>query len=294
MPLRPRPPTAGRLQTASRSRPIAPGVTLTSFDRYGPDPYSGRVTWLRGDAIIADLTKGATVDYLFPGRVAAAEPLSVQADRMRAVAAVNGDFFDINNSNAPHSTGVQSGQTIVSPGSGRYNAAVITPDGLGRIAQVVFTGVATLPGGRTVPLTQANNHAIDPNGVGVFTSLWGTYPRARAVEGAARVAEVVVTDNVVTSVAPAAGAGPIPDDTFVLLGRDAAADALASLAVGDRVTVSYETRTRGRHGDQGGARRVARHRRRRGGAEAPGAVQRSDGSPYLGRASRPTGRRCSC
>jgi len=233
-----------RLQTASRSRPIAPGVTLTSFDRYGPDPYSGRVTWLRGDAIVADLTKGATVDYLFPGRVAAAEPLSVQADRVHAVAAVNGDFFDINNSNAPHSTGVQSGQTIVSPGSGRYNAAVITPDGLGRIAEVVFTGTATLPGGRTVALTQANNHALDPNGVGVFTSLWGSYPRARAVVGATRVTEVVVTDNVVTSVAPAAGAGPIPDDTFVLLGRDAGADALAGLAVGDRVTVSYETRTR--------------------------------------------------
>lgn len=233
----------GRLQTAQRTRPIAPGVTLTSFDRYGPDAYSGNVTWLRGDAVTADLTKGATVDYLFPGQVARAEPLSVQANRVHAVAAVNGDFFDINNSNAPLGTGVQSGQTVVSPGSGRYNAAVITPDGLGRIAQVVFLGSANLPGGRSVALTQANNQRIDPDGVGVFTAVWGTYPRARAVSDATRVTEVVVTDGVVTAVSTTAGAGPIAGNAFVLVGREAGADQLAGLAVGDPVTVSYETRT---------------------------------------------------
>ena len=237
------PASGGRIQTDSRTRPVAPGVTLTSFDRYGPDPFSGNVTWLRGDALTADLTKGATVDYLFPGHVADAEPVSTQANRVHAVAAINGDFFDINNSNAPHGTGVRDGQTVVSPSPDRRNAAVITPDGLGRIAEVVFSGTAVLPGDRGVPLTQANNANISAGGIGVFNSLWGSYSRGRAVEGAARVTEVVVTGNRVASISPAAGSGPIAEDTFVLVGREAGADTLATLAVGEQVSVAYQTRT---------------------------------------------------
>jgi hypothetical protein len=232
-----------RLETVRRSRPVAPGVTLSSFDRYGPDPFSGAVTWLRGDAVTADLTKGATVDYLFPGRVTADEPLSAQANRVHAVAAINGDFFDINNSGAPLGTGVQNGQTIVSPAPDRHNAAVITPEGLGRIAEVVFKGAAILPGGVPLQLTAANNARIEAGGVGVYTTVWGTYSRGRAVEGASRVTEVVVTGGVVTSTGSTAGAGAIAADAFVLLGREAGADALAGLRPGDRVSVSYGTRT---------------------------------------------------
>ncbi|MGW5671928.1 phosphodiester glycosidase family protein, partial [Micromonospora sp. NPDC003776] len=203
---------AGGLDTAKTTRPVAPGLDLTSFDRYDA------AGWLRADALTADLSGGVTVDYVNSGAVTRDEPLRAAVDRSRAVAAVNGDFFDINNSGAAQGVGIRSGELVQSPVAGHTNAAAISPEGLGRIIQVGFEGSAALPAG-PVPLTQFNN-MVQRDGVGVFTPLWGTYTRRRAVEGAARVVEVTVTGGRVATVATAAGEGPIPAGTTVLLGRE--------------------------------------------------------------------------
>lgn len=223
---------AGGLETAKTVRPVAPGLDLTSFDRYDADG------WLRADALTADLTGGVTVDYVNSGEVSKAEPLRGAVDRSRAVAAVNGDFFDINNSGAAQGIGVRAGELVQSPVAGHNNAVAISADGLGRVIQVNFDGTATLPAG-PVPLTQFNN-MVQANGIGLFTPLWGAYPRERAVEGAQRVAEVTVVGGRVATVTTAAGTGPIPAGTTVLLGRDAGADALAGLRPGDAVSVAYQ------------------------------------------------------
>ncbi|MEH1013890.1 phosphodiester glycosidase family protein [Micromonospora sp. CPCC 206060] len=223
---------AGGIETATRTRPVAPGVQLTSFDRYDANG------WLRADALTTDLTGGATVDYVNSGAVSRAEPLRGAVDRSRAVAAVNGDFFDINNSGAAQGIGIRSGELIQSPVAGHPNAAAISPDGIGRIIQVAFDGTATLPGG-PVRLTQFNN-MVQAGGIGLFTPAWGSYRRQRTVEGAARVTEVTVVDGRVTTVATSAGEGDIPAGTTILLGRDAGADALAGLRPGDPVVVAYQ------------------------------------------------------
>ncbi|GAB2936701.1 phosphodiester glycosidase family protein [Micromonospora polyrhachis] len=225
---------AGGFDTDRRSRPVAPGLTLTSFDRFDS------AGWLRADALTADLSGGLTVDYVNSGEVAKAEPLRRAVDRSRAVAAVNGDFFDINNSGAAQGIGIQSGQLVQSPVAGHHNAAAVTADGIGRVIQVYFEGTATLPTG-PVALTQFNN-MIQANGIGVFTPLWGSYTRGRAVNGAARVTEVALVDGHVVSVTDAAGSGPIPAGTTILLGRDGGADALAGLRPGDPVDVAYQPR----------------------------------------------------
>ncbi|GAB3161685.1 phosphodiester glycosidase family protein [Micromonospora sonneratiae] len=225
---------AGGLDTDRRSRPVAPGLTLTSFDRFDS------AGWLRADALTADLSGGVTVDYVNSGEVAKAEPLRRAVDRAGAVAAVNGDFFDINNSGAAQGIGIQSGQLIQSPVAGHNNAAAITADGIGRVIQVHFEGTGTLPTG-TVELTQFNN-MIQANGIGVFTPLWGSYARGRTVEGAARVTEVTLVDGRVASVTNTAGSGAIPAGTTILLGRDGGADALAGLRPGDPVTIAYQPR----------------------------------------------------
>ncbi|MGC4803470.1 phosphodiester glycosidase family protein [Micromonospora sp. DT233] len=222
---------AGGLETAKTTRPVAPGLDLTSFDRYDADG------WLRADALTADLSGGLAVDYVNSGAVSKDEPLRAAVDRSRAVAAVNGDFFDINNSGAAQGIGVRAGELVQSPVAGHNNAVAISADGLGRVIQVNFDGTATLPAG-PVSLTQFNN-MVQPGGIGLFTPLWGAYTRQRAVEGAARVTEVIVVDGRVASVTTAAGTGPIPAGTTVLLGRDAGADALAGLRPGDAVSVAY-------------------------------------------------------
>ncbi|MEH0971074.1 phosphodiester glycosidase family protein [Micromonospora sp. CPCC 205546] len=223
---------AGGLETTKTTRPVAPGLELTSFDRYDADG------WLRADALTADLAGGLTVDYVNSGAVSRAEPLRGAVDAARAVAAVNGDFFDINNSGAAQGVGIRDGRLVQSAVSGHRNAVAITTEGLGRVIEVNFDGTATLPTG-PVTLTQFNN-MIQANGIGVFTALWGSYTRQRAVEGAARVTEVTVVDGRVATVGGAAGSGAIPAGTTVLLGRDAGADALAGLRPGDPVTVAYQ------------------------------------------------------
>ncbi|MEJ3749643.1 phosphodiester glycosidase family protein [Actinomycetes bacterium KLBMP 9797] len=220
------------IETATRTRPVAPGLTLTSFDRYHA------AGWLRADALTADLSGALTVDYVNAGAVAQTAPLRAAANRTRAVAAVNGDFFDINNSGAAQGIGIQGGQLVQSPIQGRNNAVGVTAGGVGRVVEVHFDGTATLPGGVRVPLTQFNN-MVQAGGVGVFTPLWGSYDRRRAVDGATAVTEVVLTGGTVAEVRAAAGTGPIPAGTTILLGRDAGAAALAALRPGDAVDVAY-------------------------------------------------------
>ncbi|GAB3518922.1 phosphodiester glycosidase family protein [Phytohabitans suffuscus] len=224
------------IETARRVRPVAPGLTLTSFDRYHA------AGWLRADALTADLSGELSADYVNSGEVARTEPLRTAADRTRAVAAVNGDFFDINASGAAQGIGIQSGRLIQSPVRGSVNAVGVTASGIGKVVQVHFDGTAVLPGGARVTLTQFNN-MVQPDGVGAFTALWGSYDRGRAVEGAARVTEVALSGGSVVSVSGAAGSGPVPAGTTLLLGRDAGADALAALKPGDAVDVSYAPRS---------------------------------------------------
>ncbi|WP_238433089.1 hypothetical protein, partial [Micromonospora tarensis] len=69
---------AGGLETAKTTRPVAPGVQLTSFDRYDAEG------WLRADALTTDLAGGATVDYVNSGAVSRAEPLRTAVDDSRA------------------------------------------------------------------------------------------------------------------------------------------------------------------------------------------------------------------
>ena len=214
-----------RIETERTERPVAPGVTLSSFDWYQPGG------WARGDAMTVDLTKGTRVGYVDPGTVAQAAPLSRQAER--AVAAVNGDFFDINNSNAPEGVGIRNGH-LVKSGQGR--AVGIDAAGVGSVMETFFEG--TLNGSHKV--TQLNSARIDVNGIGVFNPLWGSYSRARAVQGATDTAEVIVRDDVVESVGAPSDK---PVTGYALVGRDQGAQTLKALEPGDRVEVAYTNRT---------------------------------------------------
>lgn len=235
-----------RLETFNSERPVAPGVTLTSFDAYGPDGYTGTPNWLQADLLTTDLTGGVSVDYLFPGQVTGREALSAQADRAGAVAAVNGDFFDINASGAPQGVGIRSGELIQSPMTNDYreSSAVFTPDGLGSIGEVFFEGTIELPD-TTASLDAINKPALGADEIAAFTPLWGSYCRCRVVEDTSDTREVVVTDGVVTEVVEEPRGGDIPEDAFVLVGREAGARTLADLAVGDPVAVDYDARASG-------------------------------------------------
>ncbi|MFF2008475.1 phosphodiester glycosidase family protein [Streptomyces sp. NPDC058195] len=258
------------IETARASRPVAPGVRLDSYDRLESDK------WLRIDHLSVDLAgSGVRADYLSSGKVSERRPVSELAARhdagpgRRTIAAINADFFDINQTGAPEGIGIKDGVPVQSPAPGVKRAVGIGPDSAGRILDLYFEGTLTLPSGqRTLAAYNAAN--VPSGGIGAYTPAWGSADRALTVDGAKPVAEAVVREGRIVSVTDAPGSGAVPDGTTVLLGREAGAVALGALEPGDPVSLAYRART-----DSGAVPRTAV-----GGREllvVDGAAQNHDG-----------------
>ncbi|WP_407341353.1 phosphodiester glycosidase family protein [Pengzhenrongella phosphoraccumulans] len=221
---------------------VAPGVTLTSFDRLDARG------WLRGDILTADLDGGSTVDYLNPGTVSGREVLSEQAARGHAVAGVNGDFFDINDTGAPLGVGIQrdadggAGTLINAPSSGYNEAITIGADGLGRLSQLFLAGTAD-DGESVAQLTNLNSPGVADGGVGLYTPAWGAVGRDRTVDGVVPVREVILTDGIVTATTDVVGTVALAAGELALIGREGGVAALAGFEIGEHVEVTYGPRS---------------------------------------------------
>ncbi|TCO46039.1 calcineurin-like phosphoesterase family protein [Kribbella antiqua] len=230
---------AGDGLVASREdSPVAPGVNYTSFERLDPKG------WLRGDILAADLDKhGVTVDYVNTGKVSGGTPLSQQLARKGAIAGVNGDFFDINDTTAPLGVGIErDGRLINAPAAGHNDTAVIGKDGLGRIAQLFLQGSATDDDATKLELTNLNSPTVNSGGIGLYTPEWGDAARTRTVDGLPTVREVILRDGVVVSSATTPGTTPLAANEQALIGREAGAESLAAFEIGDKVEVQYGVR----------------------------------------------------
>ncbi|MGY4769020.1 phosphodiester glycosidase family protein [Kribbella sp. CWNU-51] len=231
-------PAGEGLVTSRQDSPVAPGVNYTAFERLDARG------WLRGDILATDLDKhGVTVDYVNTGKVSGGTPLSQQLARKGAIAGVNGDFFDINDTTAPLGVGVErSGRLINAPAAGHNDTAVIGKDGLGTIAQLFLQGTATDDDASKLELTNLNSPAVSEGGIGLYTPEWGDAARTRTVDGLPTVREVILRDGVVVSSATTPGTTPLAANEQALIGREAGADALTAFEVGDKVDVQYGLR----------------------------------------------------
>ncbi|WP_327639056.1 phosphodiester glycosidase family protein [Kribbella sp. NBC_00482] len=225
--------------TSRDDSPVAPGVNYTSFERLDAKG------WQRGDILDTDLDKhGVTVDLVNNGgKVSGGQPLSQQLARKGAIAGVNGDFFDINDTTAPLGVGVeQSGKLLNAPAAGHNDTAVIGKDGLGKIAQLFLQGTATDDDATKLELTNLNSPTVNAGGIGLYTPEWGDAARTRTVDGLPTVREVILRDGVVVSSAATPATTPLAANEQALIGREAGADALTAFEVGDKVGVEYGLR----------------------------------------------------
>ncbi|MGW7819574.1 phosphodiester glycosidase family protein [Streptomyces puniciscabiei] len=245
-------------------RRIAPGVTYRQFDiRAAAGPAHAHL-------LTVDLADPHVhVDLLYPGAVAARATVSGMADSAGAVAGVNGDFFDISETQHPgvDATGASVGPAIAGgqvlkaavpngqrfgpalpPGTSTQDVFGVGTDGRARLDRLSLTGSVDTPDGR-FPLKGLNQYALPENSVGAFTARWGSASRMRAVCGtdAQRSApcstdtyEVKVRGGRVVSASDTPGSGSIPADTTVLVGREEGAQQLRKLAVGDAVKVTHD------------------------------------------------------
>jgi hypothetical protein len=241
--LRPAAAPAPRDLPAPVTRPVAPGLTLTS----AVQTLDGARIQL--DTLSVSLTGGTVrADYLSGGPVASRTTITALASRhdagpgRRTVAAFNADFFDIRQTGAPLGPGIRRGRLTHSPVAGNHRAVGFGPGDTGRLLGIHLDGTVTLPSG-THPLDALDAADIPAGGIGAYTSAWGSADRAYTVNNATPVTEAAVRDGRVTSVTRGPGKGAVPAGTTVLVGREAGARRLAALRPGDPVTLDHRART---------------------------------------------------
>ncbi|WBB67680.1 phosphodiester glycosidase family protein [Micromonospora sp. WMMD812] len=234
------PVVTGGLPLVNTSEKIGPGIGLQhvkALDQSG---------WYDAQFLTVDLSNSAvSTDLLTAGPVASGGPLSVAANKASAVAGVNGEFFDIGNSNAALGGEIQNGQLLKTADIGGRQHVGVSQDGIAQLVDLAVDSNANFAGAdhKVLSINAANGGGVPVDGLVAFTAGWGTYSRNRGFTGVdvSRIAEVVVSGGKVVAVAPTgpAGAGAIPQDGFALVGRDAAATALRALQPGDPVTLTY-------------------------------------------------------
>ncbi|GAA2812131.1 phosphodiester glycosidase family protein [Kitasatospora aburaviensis] len=253
---------------------VAPGVRYEAFTV----PTSQGST--RVHVVTADLERpGVAADLLYPGAVAARKTVSRMGEEAGAVAAINGDFFNITEEQHPGvpATGAASGPSVLNgrplkgavpegqrygrtrplgdTGEGVFDEDVfgVGVDGRARMDRLVLHGHIRTPRSELV-LGGLNQYALPVDSIGAFTSQWGEVSRARAACGTDddRAApctddtyEVTVRHGRIATVSDTPGTGPVDPDTTVLLGREAGARALRGLAPGTPAAVDYRLAPRG-------------------------------------------------
>ncbi|KKI93305.1 hypothetical protein WQ54_05075 [Bacillus sp. SA1-12] len=221
------------LVTKGHTEQIGAGVEFSTFERFDARG------WINGEMLKVDLSNpSVSADLLHPGVVSKAEGISKSANRKGAIAGVNGDFFDINNTNAPLGAEIESGKLVKGAQPGREQAAGITAEGIGQLAAILLEGSVTFHN-RNHSLSSLNQSTIPANGIGVYTSLWGAASRSGVANGSGTVQEVKVENGKVVEMGSSISNHAISENAFILIGREAGATILQQLKVGDEVTIKY-------------------------------------------------------
>ncbi|WP_424533932.1 phosphodiester glycosidase family protein [Sphaerisporangium viridialbum] len=215
-------------------RTIAPGVVLTSFDTFG------REGWTRAHVLNADLSNSAVDVGLVGGKLTETRPLSRSADARAAVAAVNGDYYDINDTNAVVGPEVRDGE-LRKATTGPRTVAAVGEDKVARLASALLEGTVTVAG-TAHPVAALNSASLPANAIAVFTDQWGPGSRV-LIPHSGPLTELVVTGGTVSAVNGTVTTAPVPDGGLVVVAQGSAASVLAAARPGDRVTLDVGLRT---------------------------------------------------
>ena len=214
---------------------LAPGVRFTSWTEAG-DHGPVRLYLLSVDY----RRPGVRWDYRNTGEVASTDTVLDMAKTVgdRAIAAVNGDFYDIGRTGAPLGVGRSRAGGLYNGRLSAWNSAFyVTPKGRPEIGTVTLQ--ARIRRHPDLTVTNLNSRLIAPDGIGVYTPRWGPEPDDEVTGGdTSAIRRVRVVDGVVTANGRRLRAGRTIDGT-VLIGRGASASALRDeLPIGTRVRVS--------------------------------------------------------
>jgi Phosphodiester glycosidase len=168
--LDPAPPFPRIQRQAPAVETIAPGI---EYGDYAMDTAAGplsihvvAIAPHRGDVKIGEVQAGDALE-------SRGETVGSMAKRTGAVAGINGDYFDIGNTNRPTNVVVRDGVLLQVPRK-RY-ALAITRDGFPQITEFSFSGQVAL-GATTVPLDGINQLPPPGGGTSLLTPEFGSVP----------------------------------------------------------------------------------------------------------------------
>jgi hypothetical protein len=184
----------------------------------------------------------------FDGTLNKNQTVTEMARRTRAVAAINGDFFQMADSGRPIGLAYHNGRLVESPAlrNDMYGVGV-TKDHEMLMEIFGFTGQVITGDGKSYPLSGINKpgyllmngQSSDTNALHLYNTLWGTTSRG-VLPNLKGVTVAVVSKGVVQQVLTDKPGVLIPADGFVLQGHGEAARFIEEhLPVGTKVAASY-------------------------------------------------------
>jgi hypothetical protein len=221
-----------------RSWRIARGVHFKRWDRTDARGQI-RAYLLRIDPGV----RGVSIDYASGAKVPNRAPLTALLGRDRAVAGVNGGFFDIYDTGAPLGVGQDRQRGFLHAARHTWNNAFWTDRaGTSRIGRMPLeASIAEFP---QLPLTNVNSPRARAGAIGVWTRQWGETAGYSITDGQRNDVRMVVVDGgMVVANTPDLTVGK-PIGGIVLVGRGQGAAQLEQLRVGSTATVRWRLATR--------------------------------------------------
>jgi hypothetical protein len=215
--------------TTLQAYAVAPGVNYEQFTLTGPRGVT------RGQLMRIDpATPGLGLDLVEGQNVASRH---VVADMMDpdAVVGVNGDFFDIRDTEAPLGVAKDRQRGIMNGVQSGWNSAFwVDAAGVPHIGDLYADAV--LRQRPDLDVTTVNSPSVQPGEVGLYTEKWGTLAGYRVVDGQRRGVRMVVVRHgrVVSNRSRFPVSLRVSD--LVLVGRGSGAGRLARLRAGQRLT----------------------------------------------------------
>jgi hypothetical protein len=225
-------PKAVRTQdvwTTLQAYPIAPGVSFEQFT------LTGQRGVTRGQLVRIDpAAPGIGLDLVEGQNVASRHVVPDMMDP-DAVVGVNGDFFDIRDTEAPLGVAKDRQRGIMNGVQTGWNSAFwVDANGVPHVGDLYADAV--IKQRRSLDITTVNSPSVRPGQVGLYTEKWGTLARYRVVDGQRRGVRMVVVRHgrVVSNRSRFPASLRVRD--LVLVGRGAGAGQLARLRAGQRLT----------------------------------------------------------
>ena len=218
---------------------IAPGVTLREWDQVDGRQPVGQV---RMNLITVSLdAPGISFEELSPTYVTSRKTVSQFGSWNGALAAVNGDFFDIGETDSPLGVTVNRGRGVLGGSRDGWipgvNSTLWFDDAGPHVSPLSLQ--YSIRQRRAWTVSGINHPTVPAGQIGVFTSDWHRTEGYKVTDGKKRAREVVLRKNKVVSNRPQLSSGKkIGAKDRVLIGVGSAAAKLKTLKKGKRITLS--------------------------------------------------------